>query len=194
MRSLGATALLALALPLSAQSPKPTATPRPTPRPHQTSLADVVKHSQQQSKPQKKKRSLGVITNETLKSKKQLSEVSGTISVPTPAPRAEGSEIVLKDYNGKTEQAWRDQAVALRKDAADTRERVQHLESESKRLENDFYAWSDGNYRENVIKPSWDRAKEDLAKARAQLDQAESALSNLEDEARKAGASPGWVR
>jgi hypothetical protein len=187
-------ALLAVALPLSADSPKPTATPRPTPRQHQTSLADVVKRSQQQAKPQKKKRSLGVISNDTLKSKKQLSEVSGTVSVPQPAARPEASDIVLKDFNGKTEQEWRDKAASLRKDLAETRERAQRLETEAKRLENDYYAWSDGNYRENVIKPSWDRAKEDLTKARTELDQTESAVSSLEDEARKAGASPGWVR
>jgi hypothetical protein len=194
VRGLVTAILLALALPVSAQSPNPTATPRPTPRPRQTSLADVVKRTREAKPQQKKKRSLGVISNETLRSKKQLNEVSGTVSVPQPAARPEASDIVLKDFNGKTEQQWREKAASLRKDLAETRERAQHLETEVKRLENDFYAWSDGNYRENVIKPSWDRAKEDLAKARTELDQAESAVSTLEDEARRAGASPGWVR
>ncbi|MCE7957802.1 MAG: hypothetical protein DYH06_07660, partial [Acidobacteria bacterium ACB2] len=61
-------------------------------------------------------------------------------------------------------------------------------------LENDFYAWSDGNYRDQVIKPAWDKAREDLKKARAEVDAAKATEDGLAEEARKAGAPPGWVR
>jgi len=201
MKKLVAIALIAGVLPALAQQPAATPThgptARPTPRPQGASLADIVRRSQQQARREekKKKKSLGVISNESLKSgeaKKRISTVDGKVSAPAgPTPP---EEIVLKDNNGVTEQQWRDRAASLRRNVAQTRERVEHLESEAKRLENDFYAWSDGNYRDNVIKPSWDRAKEDLKNARADLDQAETALSNLDEEARKAGAPPGWIR
>src|SRR5262249_30219093 len=124
---------------------------------------------------------------------KQLNTVDGKISTPGSLPTPPAN-VVLKDNNGKTEQEWRDRAASLRAGAAESRERVAKLESESKRLENDFYAWSDGNYRDSVIKPSWDRAREDLKQARAALDEAEASLANLGEEARKAGAPPGWIR
>jgi DNA repair exonuclease SbcCD ATPase subunit len=194
------TALLALILAAAPALGAQDATPTPTPVPKRTprggsSLADMVKRSQERSKPKETKKSLGVISNESLKpssGKKTLNTVDGKISAPQGVPTP--SEIVLKDNNGRTEQEWRERAKTLRNDVAGAKERVSKFETEAKRLENDFYAWSDGNYRDNVIKPSWDRAREDLKKARTDLDSAQTALDGLADEARKAGAPPGWIR
>ena len=64
----------------------------------------------------------------------------------------------------------------------------------AKRLENDFYAWSDGNYRERVIRPAWDQAKEKLRLLEAEAEAARTGLAELEEEARKSGTPPGWLR
>ena len=66
--------------------------------------------------------------------------------------------------------------------------------SEAKKLENDFYAWDDGQYRDNVIKPAWDKKREELETARRDLEEAEKDLAELPEKARKAGALPGWIR
>jgi hypothetical protein len=197
-------ALACLATPAFAQRPTPTAAPAPSARVSRTprstssgsSLADAVKQSQKSQPQVKKNRSLGVITNENLrktqKGNKPVSSVTGAVSVPqSPGDTA---VVVPRDANGLTELDWKKRADTLRRERNDLEEKVRRLESETKRLENDFYAWSDGNYRDRVIRPSWEQAKEDLAKARANLAEAENAVANLEDEARKAGAPPGWLR
>jgi hypothetical protein len=61
-------------------------------------------------------------------------------------------------------------------------------------MEADFYSWDDGAYRDGVIKPAWDKAREDLATARRELPLAERTLDDLPDRARRAGALPGWLR
>ena len=45
-----------------------------------------------------------------------------------------------------------------------------------------------------MIKPSWDKKKEDLETRKRELAEAEKALAELPEQARKAGALPGWLR
>ncbi|HXM79966.1 MAG TPA: hypothetical protein VOA00_12090, partial [Thermoanaerobaculia bacterium] len=58
----------------------------------------------------------------------------------------------------------------------------------------DFYRWDDGQYRDRVIKPAWDKKREELETARIQSKQAEADLADLPEKARKAGVPPGWLR
>ena len=95
---------------------------------------------------------------------------------------------------GQGEAYWRDEARRLRERVAELREAIVRLEADTKRLEADYYAWDDGAYRDRVIKPSWDRAREELATSRFALPVAEKELSELPDRARRAGALPGWLR
>jgi hypothetical protein len=103
---------------------------------------------------------------------------------PTPAPISSAAE----------EQKWRDASRNAKKAVEDARQRVDELEAAAHKLENDFYAWDDGQYRDRVIKPAWDKTKEELAVARKQLEEAEKNLADLPERARKAGALPGWLR
>ena len=192
--------------PTSAPEPPrrpPPLAPRPTATPHQTgggSLADVVRRSQEGRTPAGGTRSLGVIDNQSLKGP------GASPAKPTPPPSgragraASGSgaaplpPYVATDNSGKTEEMWRTRARDARSRLARAEDDVRRLEGDTKRLENDFYAWSDGNYRDRVIKPAWDKSREDLKKARTDLDSAAAAVAGLEEEARKAGAPPGWLR
>jgi hypothetical protein len=92
------------------------------------------------------------------------------------------------------EAQWRATARAARKRVADGKARVEELSAATKKLENDFYAWDDGQYRDRVIKPSWDRARDQLEDAKRDLLAAEQELSDLPEKARRAGAQPGWIR
>jgi hypothetical protein len=98
------------------------------------------------------------------------------------------------DLQGHDEGYWRARAAALRTAAQKAEESLAAAQAEEKRQENDFYAWDDGQYRDNVIKPAWDRARDATVKAQRDLDTARKELEDLEDDARKAGAYPGWIR
>jgi len=92
------------------------------------------------------------------------------------------------------EAEWRETARRERKHVEDAKTRIADLTATSRKLENDFYAWDDGQYRDRVIKPAWDRAKADLEQAKTELEAAEKQLADLPERARRAGALPGWIR
>jgi hypothetical protein len=232
----GTLALLALAAgtaaaqapAVSGLSPTPApsaatseeATPVPTPAPKLTgvagpavdkghggqSLADVVRLSKEARKDQAPKKSLGTITNETLRKggatptptpAKGAARVvartpaaSAAVGSATPAPTYD----VPRDDKGRSEADWRGMANHIKALVGDAEKRVADLDTKSKQLENDFYAQSDGFRRDGVIKPAWDRARDDLAKARADLDAARKALDDLAEEARRSNTPPGWLR
>lgn len=170
------------------------------------SIADAARRSREaKENKEKKPQSLGVITNETLKKGSSssgggtASSSRGTLSVaparpgesqPAPLPTV----APITDLQGRTEKEWRDRVSGLKSKASTSEAEVKRLEEETRRLENDFFAWSDGSYRDGVIKPAWDKAKADLRAAREELDSANQAIADLEEEARKSGAPPGWLR
>lgn len=200
--------------PASATSLTPAPTPAApalsggksgTPAGRGASLADVVKVSKEARKGQPPKKSLGTITNDNLRK-------GGT---PTPTPRAAAGKgtpgkapgkdgasptptpiapEVSRDDKGRSEADWR--ALVSRQSALvqNGEARVRDLETKSKQLENDFYAMSDGNRRDAVVKPAWDKARDDLAKARLELESARKALEDLAEDARRSNAPPGWLR
>lgn len=146
-----------------------------------------------------------VITNESLRPGSSIpparsTEVSGSSKKkPTPkvSPTPTPGIVTIPEYrdsSGRTEADWRKRATIAR-------ERIERAEADLpvarenvKRLENDFYAWSDGNYRERVIRPAWDQAREKQRLLETEVDAARAGLADLEEEARKSGTPPGWLR
>jgi hypothetical protein len=110
---------------------------------------------------------------------------AATTASPGAAPAAAGAG---------TEAEWKEIAAKARKRVTDDKARVAELEATTKKLENDFYAWDDGQYRDRVIKPAWDRSRSDVDTAKQELEAAEKDLDALPERARKAGALPGWIR
>lgn len=179
--------------------------PRSTPPPTAAasgggqSLADVV-HAAQQSRDGEKPEKGGLtISNRSLVTASDKGRVSTSklqppkaSSAPTPAVMA--TPAAGASTTGGTEAEWRATAARARKRVADDKARVAELEAASKKLENDFYAWDDGQYRDRVIKPAWDHARSELADAQSELAEAEKDLADLPEKARKAGALPGWIR
>ncbi|MBK6404517.1 MAG: hypothetical protein IPF66_05495 [Holophagales bacterium] len=99
-----------------------------------------------------------------------------------------------RDASGRTEADWRKRATIARERVDRAESGLSAVQEEAKRLENDFYAWSDGNYRERVIRPAWNQAKEKLRLLELEADAARAGLVELEEEARKSGTPPGWLR
>ena len=112
----------------------------------------------------------------------------------TPAPGATPAVAADGSPAAPTEAEWRGIADAARKRVTDGKARVAELEATTRKLENDFYSWDDGQYRDRVIKPSWDRSRSDLETAKQELAEAEKDLADLPERARRAGALPGWIR
>jgi len=119
-------------------------------------------------------------------------EPAPAVAAPAPAPAVAMPKVL--DLNGHDEAFWRARAAEVRSAVQKAASDVSAADAEEKREENDFYAWDDGQYRDNVIKPAWDRAREDAVKARQNLETARKQLDSLEDDARRAGAYPGWIR
>ncbi|MBC8647329.1 MAG: hypothetical protein H7X85_09220 [Thermoanaerobaculia bacterium] len=92
------------------------------------------------------------------------------------------------------EAKWRAAARNARERVETLKLRITQFEGEEAKLQSDFYAWDDGQYRDGVIKPAWDRKKAELEEARKGLAEAEKELADLPEKARKAGALPGWLR
>jgi hypothetical protein len=216
-------ALSGLTLPPTPSSAT-SLTPSPTPAPlalgggkaeipgagRTGSLADVVKLSKANRKDQAPKKSLGAITNENLKSgaapapaagkgasakgsgaRTPLSKSPRGAGTPTPTP---GPSDVARDDKGRSEADWKELVGRQRSLIATGEARVRELDTRTKQLENDFYAMSDGNRRDAVVKPAWDRAREELTKARQELEDARRVLDGFAEDARKSNAPPGWLR
>jgi len=116
-----------------------------------------------------------------------------TPSGPTPTGPAAVSTPAAAAAEGG-EEYWRNESRRVRDRVTELRAAIIRLENDTRKMEADFYSWDDGAYRDGVIKPAWDKAREDLATARRELPLAERALDDLPDRARRAGALPGWVR
>jgi exonuclease VII small subunit len=175
-----------------------------------SSLADAVKLSKENRKDQPPKKSLGTITNETLRkgatptpaagkgtsgkgtsAKTATGKTARGAASPTPTP---GAPDVARDDRGRSEADWRSLVGHQKALVTDGEARVRDLETRTKQLENDFYAMSDGNRRDAVVKPAWDRAREELTRARQELEDARKAVDDLSEDARKSNAPPGWLR
>jgi predicted RNase H-like nuclease (RuvC/YqgF family) len=218
-----ASALLLASVPVSAATPKPTPTPTPkehklsggfgrgapdavvappgtvTPEPGQ-SLADAVRSS---SATKKKKGSIS-ITNETLVTDPKKGKLTTAAPRKTPAAattpaaskaeRPADAEGTPPQESAEAEAYWRERMHSAKTRVEDLEERVRRYDAEAHKLENDFYSWDDGNYRDGVIKPAWDKKREELETARRELAEAQKELAELPEKARKAGALPGWLR
>ena len=170
------------------------------------SLADAARKTQddETASAQKPSRRV-VITNESLRKgaptptgasitiKESANSKPNTRALPTPTP----GPVVIPEYrdaSGRTEGDWQKRATIARERVARADTGLSSAQENAKRLENDFYAWSDGNYRERVIRPAWDQAKEKLLLLEAEAEAARADLVELEEEARKSGTPPGWLR
>jgi hypothetical protein len=185
------------------------ALPMPTPTggaPRNGSLAGVARKAQEEESASAQRPSRGVvITNESLR-KGAPTPTSASITMtgsakskpstkalPTPT-RGPVVNPEYRDASGRTELDWQKRAKIARDRITVTDAGLSEARENAKRLENDFYAWSDGNYRERVIRPAWDQAKEKLRLLETEAEASRAALAELEEDARKSGTPPGWLR
>ncbi len=189
------TILLAILL---AAPPPPTPTPTPVPE------GKIVLLRQERKATASSPGSLGelartirlklpagqtTITNENLKALASQSELTMASSSPELASAASGG---AESPAGKTR--WQEIYQQARGYVAYLESRVTELQELVAGFERRFYAEDDPAYRDGVLKPAWDKALVELRETQAELQDAKGYPDRVIQEARKAGALPGWFR
>ena len=179
-----------------------------TPRPPAT-LAEAAQAARERRRDQP--RATTVITNENLAdyaARGQVTLAPEPATEPAGAPPATASgepAAAPGDPGGaagggagpagpRDEAYWRDRARDLRTRWAAAAEEIARLEKETADLRWAFYAEDDPYYRDERIKPAWDRALDELRRARQDERAFRQELVELIDDGRRAGALPGWLR
>jgi len=92
------------------------------------------------------------------------------------------------------EQYWRARALDIRTRWKKSADEVEDLEQSAAGWRRRFYAENDPYARDSQIKPEWDRVLDRLGKARAEVEATKKELEDFQEEGRRAGALPGWLR
>ncbi len=189
------TALLVLAVAAATPAPTPFATPSIRillAKPGEEapargdSLADVAKRIKLKL-PANHPR---VIDNEAVKQLSEGVELTTTLAPTGAAAGGVGTERGEERKKSIWQQRYRAAVERVRRLEAD----VKDLESRANGLEQEFYAHDDPVYRDSTIKPAWDKCLTDLAKAKADLEDARKEPNDVLNAARRDGALPGWFR
>lgn len=187
---LGAVGLILLAYPLCYSAPQ------------QESVAEAARKAREQKKNQPK--STKVFTND------DLASVPGGVSVIGTAPAA-----AEKGTEGKAEAAGKKAGTAgkegkkeeekgesyWRKRFADARTRLQDAEKELDIMQRElnlkqmqYYADPNKALQEQYTRQEINTYQQKIDAKRKEVEQLRQALSDLEDELRRAGGDPGWAR
>lgn len=135
------------------------------------------------------------ITNSLLKTSPSSPQPAEEVVIAGEGEKKEEAiETEYKDNKGRTKEDWQKIMQEARQNVTILENQIMELQSKLNRLTNDYYAWDDVAYREGVIKVEMDKTREEIEKAREELKKAKEKIPELEEEARKSGALPGWLR
>jgi hypothetical protein len=158
-------------------------------------LGEVARKEQERRK--ESKPSAKVYTNKDL-------GPGGTAAAPPPAP-AEGAQATPgaapetkkaetdKEDPTKTEDYWRDRMAAATAELDRNEVLLEALQSRVNALATDFVNRDDPAQRA-VIANNRQRALEEMAVTRDKVQKLKQQIADIEEEARKAGVPPGWLR
>jgi hypothetical protein len=160
------------------------------------SLAAVARKEEARRKEIKKP--ARVITNKDLKPSEILPPAAPDGALPADqvaaakareAKQADAAE----DPQAKDEQAWRDKMAAARDGLEHSEMYLDALQSKINALWADFTARDDPAQRAQ-IEAERKKALAEFDRVKAEVQDRKKAIADLEEEARKAGVPPGWLR
>jgi hypothetical protein len=196
--------LAAATLPgVAAEKPTPTpaATPTPTARPSGgQALNEVAGETRLKGGEDGK---AIVITNENLAEIAEKGSVtsvskSGSGAGARRPVRAPGDVTVLPptdpEHSDERRRYWRGQYERQVNLIENLQRQIDYLDQEIPGLWTDFYSRDDPAYRDGVIKPKLDDAMARRQRVEKQLNEARPRLTEIQDQARRDGAEPGWFR
>jgi hypothetical protein len=125
-----------------------------------------------------------------------LKKVSGSKDgSPSPASSTAPPPEADADPEGPSEAEWRQRAAKAREAVAEAEASVQRIQDriDVLRLDRDPSRLGDP-FRLQSIEADVAKAQRELEAAKADVGRAKQAVADLEDEARRAGVPPGWLR
>jgi chromosome segregation ATPase len=106
---------------------------------------------------------------------------------------ATSEETTTSTPGAQDEQKWRDKSHEAVERVKDAEEKIQKLQTDINALTQAFYAESDGVAQRGQIEDQRNTRLNELEAAKKELENAKQAQEDLQDEARKEGALPGWI-
>jgi type IV secretory pathway VirB10-like protein len=162
------------------------------------SLADVARREEARRKQVQKPAK--VLTNKDLKpSEAPLPPPPAGVDAPTPATPPDGSPDQAspadqaQDKQAQDEQTWRQKMTAARTALDRSQMFLDALQSKINSLWADFTARDDPAQRAQ-LEAERKRALAESDRVRGEIENQKKAIADLEEEARKAGVPPGWLR
>jgi hypothetical protein len=158
--------------------------------------SDLVKLAKKEKERRAKTTAKKTLTNQDIEEIRKKQPITGIESAEgEAAPSAETTtQAGPKEKPENTEEYWHQRKQETDQQLKDAQSRVDQIQSEINQLRTAFYAEADGVGQRPVIQQEWDERLKSLEQARQELQDAQAQSSGLEDEARKAGALPGWIR
>jgi hypothetical protein len=144
-----------------------------------------------------------VITNENLAEMAEKGSVtsvskSGSGASDRRPVRETGEVTVLQpsdpDHSDERRRYWRGQYERQVNLIETLQRQIDYLDQEIPGMWTDFYSRDDPAYRDGVIKPKLDDAMARRQSLEQQLNEARPRLTEIQDQARRDGAEPGWFR
>ena len=102
-------------------------------------------------------------------------------------------ETTTSNADAQTEQKWRDRSHEAVERVKSAEEKLEKLQTDINALTQAFYAESDGVAQRGQIEAQRNTRLEELEAAKRELEDAKQAQENLQDDARREGALPGWI-
>jgi hypothetical protein len=126
----------------------------------------------------------------------------GSAASPAPAPPAGAAKPATAAASApgtiapleRDEKYWRGRALEIRQRWRKAADRIKQLEGDVNLWRRRFYAEADPYVRDGQIKPTWDRALDELRENHEAVAAARKELDDFLEEGRRAGALPGWLR
>ena len=135
---------------------------------------------------------VAVINDENLSSMAEGARV--TVGTAPEVDQETEDAIKLSEEMKEQEIYWRTRAREVRQEWRDAYDSITTLQGQAEDLRTRFFAEDDPVRRDREIKPAWDRTLDRLDEARRSVDRAKEKLAQIQDEGRRAGALPGWLR
>ena len=161
--------------------------------------SEVVKAAKKERERRSKLKTGRVYTNKDVQefvAKNPTPVREGTEPEPQSQPAEEAEAADLEDVNrdlALSEEYWRKRYREVSSRLKDAEQAAAEIQKEVDDLTRAFYALSDVEQR-GFIEYQRTQRLNDLQQAKRELEDAQTDMDNLEEEARKAGALPGWLR
>ena len=159
----------------------------------------LVKAAKKEKERRAKTEAKKTLTNQDVEEIRKKQPSSGIETTQTEGEETEESKAVSTAKKeaadpAQTEEYWRGRKQDVDARVQGAQSRVEQIQSEINSLTAAFYAEGDGVAQRPLIESERIERIKELEAAKQELETAKTEAAGLEDEARRAGALPGWLR